>query len=670
MGLLGDILSVFEEDDSSATLDGLPVLPPSPRPRDRRAGTRTFERKMGAAKRAAAQKAQQAKIIKPTGGIVGTKLVTGTTLPGILTALAPRTSGGVVVTRLAPTGPSLTSLVTAGSTPRVTALAPSVSTPRVTALAPAPSTRPLVVSTAPSLASRIGSRLSGLGGPFDLSPTDAPDFVGVPPTWSPQGLAWVSQDVYEGLPDANVWHWRGKPMKMRFAAPVADMRELLNWEQYDEYGKIQPSYRAFDNKTSIAPDLFGDTDGDSHHLHLDDLKWHEHGPKGRAMDTGAVRILMNFNPGPKDENLIRKLNIGWDPADMSWGGAMAQAQLPFPGTHRGMWSWSQSPADFWSAQSGADPTWADPYRPMPIDLMNWYALHVYASKGAISESLKNSILASFADDPGLAALVASGEVKPDEYPGSARDFWAGVLSKGTDFGFIAGNPTQRQALSKGLDNWNNVDSGHPGRMLVTIYEPQDVQDILRVGGSLPGNRAGFSSLVPPPTTPTTPTEPIAEPPMPEPTPAETLPTEPTMGPTAGGNLPTEPSYEQPSYDQGGGEYPQGNYDPYGAYAAQYGDQNLIIDWDSGSRGDGFSTGGGLPDINMQQLDLYGGQPSEDFGPEADPYKEQAINVFDNQIIDEEFALYRPDDQGVADFYVEEAPNVDEDFATPSDSEGW
>jgi hypothetical protein len=73
---------------------------------------------------------------------------------------------------------------------------------------------------------------------------------------------------------------------------------------------------------------------------------------------------------------------------------------------------------------------------------------------------------------------------------------------------------------------------------------------------------------------------------------------------------------------------------------------------------------------MQQLDLYGGQPSEDFGPEADPYKEQAINVFDNQIIDEEFALYRPDDQGVADFYVEEAPNVDEDFATPSDSEGW
>lgn len=391
---MGWFEGLFGEDD---TLNG--VGAPSPAPKTRRAGWRYTERIMNQ-RRAILTK-------KPSA------IATFTRRPGTITTVARRPLPGAIALK-----------------------------------SPAAGARSMLVRHALSgmlgLGDVPGIQLPGSGAPAPTDPnappppvTDPnqpPDQVGVPPGWVPKNWCWVSDDLFSAIPDAQCPTFSGQRAKMRFAVPAIDMSAILSWPEYDEYGKVNPEGRCFDNRPDPSiphPDPFAGQ------FQLDNLRWDQHPPIGRALVD-----MINSCPG---------LIIS-DPSIVASYITPNFCPLKGPNTHQDYYplvNWTRFPCDFWRLDNnrGSAPDWYDPFLPIPIDLLSYQFLGVV----------------------------------PDGVTQSPSDYWGARMNPNNPSGLthflnLGGiqPPWIRQQPGFPQLGQTDRDYAHSGRGVVTVYSPSDI----------------------------------------------------------------------------------------------------------------------------------------------------------------------------------------------------
>jgi hypothetical protein len=614
MSLFDDLL-IADDDDFMGLGGVVQGAGKSPRPKKFRAGSRSTERKLNKIVASKKLKTPTGSLFNPITGKANVKVQA----PGTGVKTAPVIGKTVVAHPV--TGVMTTVPVVAHPTTGQPAAAIAQSGGRPHAVVPLKTVsrnRGMLGSALPFDPTTDVSGTAGTPGTdADGNPTQGTDQYGVPAGWQPQNQAWLSGDLWAGNP--NAWTFGGVRAQFRIAYPAINLSQLLNWSQTQEYGRVDPYNRTYDNSPSIGRDEFADQ------YALDDLRWDLHPPTQTVLGIARIptHLLLLGDPnvadwsgaGGNDAGLnimgvqfgpIRNRNFrDWGSDDFQNAAYLGQNPID-----AGSVMFVKVPADYWKLDlSDGSPDWFHPGLPIPVDLLSWYAAKMVPDQ--------------------------SQEKDPDKFWGAFRAVYP------YQFGVSGG---MLPALGKNDDGTS--DSEHGGRGSLTVYtDPAD----------FPAHTAGIGTM------------PVA-PAGPAPTPAPA--SDPNIDPSTG--LPWQDPYIDPStglpYDTGGMPPPDQQYpgysDPYGygpGYDPGY-DPNP-----SGLVDDGYSVGtqttampeqaaaSPLPsasEIDFDDSEVYA---DEDFDY-GDQFEHQAEQLQPYGTEEEDFAVVQDD---LPDDYFEDEELIDD-----------
>ncbi len=577
MGFFGDLedLLVGDYDDLGLMGGAVKGAGRSPKPKKFRAGTRAMERKLNKIKGSAKLKAPGQSLFNPITGKANVSVVApGAAIkalpvaPPLAKTVAPQspssigtTSTGVPVATVSHpiTGATVTAPVAKTASGGVAAIIPHPTTNTVISVpllkakmtlkprgflgeAGLDAMKALSTGSAPA-----PTDTSATGTDADGNPTSGTDQYGVGAGWSPENYAWLSGDLWAGNP--NAWTFGGVRAQFRIAYPAIDLSALLNWSQLQEYGRVDPYNRTYDNPPAQGRDPFADTYG------LDDLRWDQHPPtqtvvgiariptalllkgstdvgswKGTAYgqysgDSGLSTTSVQFGP------IIDRNGINWDTLKSDQFGQSLYSSFWLgadPIDAAGVY-FVKVPADYWKLDlSDGVPEWFHPGLPIPVDLLSWYNAKMVPDQ------------AQGAD--------------PDKFWGSLRDVYP------YQFGMSSGS-----LPNLGRDDDGTSDSEHGGRGSLTVYtDPADFPSHVAGGSSQPIASKGGTGTAPAPASDQYPTD-------------APLDTSGPMDTGTGMPPPDDQSSIYPPYDPTGQSYDPSNpyYDPYSSQPS-----NLIDDGSS------------------------------------------------------------------------------------------